>query len=238
MARTLAFGAALTQGPWPCQEDGFVVDPAQRLFAVADGFGGRGAGDMAAKLALAELRGKPAADAAGSEGEGLSPLQRRQRAAFEAANKQILTRNQPRPPGARGGCSLVLSELDAKGVITVTQTGACAAFHLRAGRLQAVLVPQAPLREEFQALLPFEALGLSERLCLETRSFTLESGDLFFLCSGGVDSEAPAFQQALLEQVALRLPGDSLEGLCRHLVENASLSAQSWNRTLLAVEKL
>ena len=237
MARTLAFGAALTQGPWPCQEDGFVVDPARRIFAVADGFGGRGAGDMAAKLALAELRGKTAEAVAGEE-EGASPSQRRQRACFEAANKQILTRNQSRPANGKGGCSLVVAELDAHGSLTVSQSGACAAFHLRAGRIVPVILPQAPLREEFQALLPQEALGLGDRLSLESRTLSLESGDIFFLCSSGVDFEAPAFQQALLEQVALRLPGDSLEGLCRHLVENASLSAQSWNRTLLAVEKI
>lgn len=236
MARTLAFGAALTQGPWPCQEDGFVVDPARRIFAVADGFGGRGAGDMAAKLALAELRGKAVTEVAAGEGE--SPSQRRQRACFDAANKQILGRNQARPANGKGGCSLVMAELDAHGGLTVSQSGACAAFHLRAGRIVPVILPQASLREEFQALLPLEGLGLGDRLSLESRTLALESGDIFFLCSSGVDFEAPAFQQALLEQVALRLPGDSLEALCRYLVENASLSAQSWNRTLLAVEKI
>lgn len=56
MKKTLSFGAATQQGTWPVQEDGFYVDPVGQIYAVSDGFGGRGAGDISVKLTLEELR--------------------------------------------------------------------------------------------------------------------------------------------------------------------------------------
>lgn len=224
MARTLAFGAALVQGAWPCQEDGFFVDPSRRLFAVADGFGGRGAGDMAAKLALAELKGK-------LEGPAEAALTR----VAQGANKLILERNASRPVAGRGGASFVAGWADAAGEVNLVHTGATAAFLYRAGALSPLLVPQAGPREEYQALLPSEALGLSESVRLESRSLRLRSGDLLFLASGGVDWESEAFRQSLFSQAGEWVPGASPEALVRSLVENASMSAQSWNRTLVAI---
>jgi hypothetical protein len=51
LKKTVAFGAAARQGKWPAQEDGFYADPQKRAFILADGFGGRGSGDLSAKLA-------------------------------------------------------------------------------------------------------------------------------------------------------------------------------------------
>jgi serine/threonine protein phosphatase PrpC len=58
MRQTIAFGVAAQQGNWPAQEDGYFADPQGRAFVIADGFGGRGNGDLAARLALKELGGR------------------------------------------------------------------------------------------------------------------------------------------------------------------------------------
>lgn len=226
MARTFAFGAALAQGTWPCQEDGFLIDPTRRLFAVADGFGGRGAGDMAAKLILGELRGK-------LEGPAEAALMK----AAQNANKQILERNIARPPAGRGGASFIAALSSGAGFVTLVHTGACAGFLVRAGELLPVLVPQARPREAYQPLLPSEALGLGDALRLESRELELKSGELLFLASGGLDWESDGFRANLLAQAAGRSLGSTLEPIVRDLIENASMNAQGWNRALLGIAR-
>jgi serine/threonine protein phosphatase PrpC len=232
MRRTFAFGAATAQGTWPVQEDGFYADPQGGVFAVSDGFGGRGAGDLAAKTALAELRA--ARDSA--EEAALSPALRRQRAAFHSAHQGILARNASRPFSSRGGCSLLAAAVGLNGWISLTQCGACAALLVRGGRAAPLLVPQCPPREEFP--LPDQALGLSPEIQPESRSFSFEGGDLLVLASGGVEWKSENFELELLSQLSVRNLGDDLSPVATRLVESCSLSAQSWNRTVLLVERV
>jgi serine/threonine protein phosphatase PrpC len=232
MGRTIAFGAAISQGTWPCQEDGFLADPTRRLFAVADGFGGRGAGDMATKLALAALRA-PTVD---NLTNGETPTFSRLRGSFLTGNKQILERNAARPPAARGGASLLAAQVSAEGDASVIHTGACSAFLVKAGTLFPVLLGQSAPRQESLSLLPDHALGFGEALQLEARQFRLRPGEIFFLVSGGLDWETEAFRSALFSALLVREPASSLEALARQLIEEASLPSQGWNRTLLALE--
>lgn len=226
MKRTWAYGAATTQGNWPVQEDGFLADPQRGRFAVADGFGGRGAGDMAAKAALLGLRGA---------GESSDPKELRE--SFRRAHRDIRARNETRPPTGRGGASLVAAWFVPVGV-AVAQAGGCAALLLRGGRCRPLLLPQAPPREDFQPLLPNEALGLGEEIGPELRVLALEAGDVLALVSSGVDWESDAFSAALLAQLALRELGESLEAVAMAALDAAGVSAQGWNRTVVLVEKL
>ena len=234
MKRTFAFGAATSQGAWPVQEDGFFADPMQGFFAVADGFGGRGAGDLAAKTALLEIR----AAKNPPEGNLFSPLVRRQREAFLLAHKQIQEKNSGKAPAARGGCSLLAASISATGQLFLTQCGACVALLVRAGRISPILLPQGGPREEFQPLAPEQALGLGETLLPESRTLNLEPGDILVMASGGLEWESESFQLELISQLSVRTSGGDLTPAASHIVENSSLAAQSWNRTLLLVERI
>lgn len=232
MKRTFAFGAATGQGTWPVQEDGFFADPLSGVFAVADGFGGRGAGDMAAKAALQEARAKKSE----AEGKGFSPGQRAQREVFFQAHRVITTRNQQKPAHGRGGCSLVMANVGASSFVDLSQCGACAALLVREGAVRPLLLPQASPREEFQPILPHQALGVGDAAAPETRAFQGRAGDLLLLISGGVEWESESFRAELLAQLAARLPGGDLSSLASQLVENSGLSSQGWNRTILLIE--
>lgn len=234
MKRTFAFGASTSQGAWPVQEDGFLADPISGFFAIADGFGGRGAGDIAAKTALQELRsvGPPPAGAI------FNPELRRQREAFFGAHKLIASRNQGRSAAARGGCSLLAARISESGDLFLTQCGACVALVIRSGRISPLLIPQSPPREEFQPLLPEQGLGLGDPLLPESRSLTLESGDILVLASGGLEWESESFQVELISQLSVRTTGSNLTSAASHIIENASLASQSWNRTLLLIERV
>lgn len=231
MKRTFAFGAATGQGAWPVQEDGFFADPLAGVFAVADGFGGRGAGDMAAKAALQGAREK----GSGSEGAGFTPGQRAQREVFFRAHKAIVARNQKRGAAARGGCSFVMATVAGASFVDITQCGACAVLLVREGEVHPLLLPQAPPREAFQALLPDQALGVGEPAVLESRSFQGRPGDFLLLLSGGVGWELGSFRTDLLVELGASLPGSDLSSVASRLVENGDPSSQAWNRTILLI---
>lgn len=231
MKKTFAFGAATGQGTWPVQEDGFFADPIAGVFAVADGFGGRGAGDMAAKAALQEARARKTE----GEGKGFSPGQRAQREVFFQAHRAITARNQQKAATARGGCSLILARVGGAS-IDLTQCGTCAALLVRDGMVRPLLLPQASPREEFQPLLPDQALGVGDAAVPETRAFHGRVGDVVILVSGGVEWESDSFRAELVAQLGARLPGSDLSSLASQLVENGGLSSQGWNRTILLIE--
>ncbi len=235
LKRTLAFGAAANQGQWPVQEDGFYVDPGTGLFALADGFGGRGNGDIAAKLALLECR-IPEAGIPASYGGGLySPIQGWQRDLFSVINKKLLHWNESRPPVLRGGCSLIVANVERERELVVTGCGACTALLVRYGSWQTLLSPQSPPRAHPSAILfPDQALGVGKNINPETRSLLLEPGDVLFISSSGIAWERAEFQGELMGQIALRPPGSALTGV-------ASLAANgggdsNWNQTAVVLE--
>jgi serine/threonine protein phosphatase PrpC len=241
MKRTFAYGAATRQGAWPVQEDGYFMDPLHGFFVLADGFGGRGNGDLAAKAALLEAR-TAAGPTAGARKGGApfrGPLAEWQRGLFLAINKKLLQWNETRAPNSRGGVSLLLVSSDReRQEFTLSHCGACAAFLLRAGarRWLPVLTPQAPPRADAEAsLAPDQAVGLGAEIEPETRSVPWQAGDVLFLFSSGLDWEREGFALELVAQAALRAPGSDLLPLVAFAAEGG---ASKWNQTALAVEAL
>lgn len=217
MKRTFAFGAAASQGTWPVQEDGFFADPAGGVFALSDGFGGRGAGDLAAKAALLAVRAKR------GEKKGLEE----QRRVFAKVHAELSERNQAAQ--AKGGCSLLWVELRA-GMVEASQCGACTLLLAREGKITPILLPQAAPREEFQPLFPDQALGVGDAPRAESRAFPWKSGDILIFHSSGM--EHPDW----LSSLAGHIPGGDLSALATQLVEGEGLAGEGWNRSVLLVE--
>ncbi len=237
MKRTIAYGAATSQGQWPVQEDGFFVDPGRGLFVLADGFGGRGSGDIAAKLALGAWRAARL-ELPPREGGLLSPAQAWQRELFSEVNKKLLQWNEKRAPGSKGGCSLIAAVVSKHRELTITSTGACCAFLLRQGRwIPLVTAQAAPRQLPAEPLFPQQALGIGPELVPESRSFTWEGGDLLFLFSSGFAWDRDGFPAELAGQVALRVPGSDFGDIVSFLVAGGDGQAL-WNQTVVAVEAL
>jgi serine/threonine protein phosphatase PrpC len=218
----MAFGVAAQRGGWPVQEDGYFVDPQTRRFVLADGFGGQGRGDLAAKTALKEIPARLAAPGVAA-----------QRTALAEVNKIILDQNAKRAPAARGGASVAVAQISPAGFVSASNCGATAVALVRNGATRVLLSPQAgPRAVPGAALYPEQALGLGE-VQPEARSFAALPGDLLFLASSGLDWESSEFQAELLAQWGIHLPGTSLAPLAEGLLQRVS---PEWNSTLLVIE--
>jgi serine/threonine protein phosphatase PrpC len=229
MRQTIAYGVAAQQGNWPAQEDGFFVDPQSRVFALADGFGGKGNGDLAAKLVLKEL-GARVPRMAEAKLSGTSV----QLAFFKDINKIILDWNGKRAPAKRGGSSLALVQVSTSGLVTMMNCGASAVVLVRNSASQALLSPQsAPRFHSGGALYPTQAIGMGAEISPEFRVFQALPGDLLFLASSGLEWESVGFQVELLAQWGIHLPGSDLNALARDLVGRVS---PEWNATFLGLE--
>ncbi|HEY8278189.1 MAG TPA: hypothetical protein VIH99_01110 [Bdellovibrionota bacterium] len=237
MRRTFAYGVATNQGRWPVQEDGYFADPAHGVFALADGFGGRGNGDIAAKIALEEVRNE-GGDRSPREGGIYTPAQAWHRELFGEVNKKILQWSDKRPPGGKGGCSLIVASVERERELTVTGCGACSAFLVRSGRWLPLLSAQAAPRVlPSDPMFPAQAVGLGRELNPESRSFLWEPGDLLFLFSSGLAWDSEPFLTDLSGQLALRVPGSDLASVVGMAVEGEGADAP-WNQTAVAVESL
>ncbi len=237
MKKTFAYGAAASRGTWPVQEDGYFVNPSEGNFVLADGFGGKGNGDIAAKLCLNEWR-EPKAPAAPVEGATISPLLLKQREVFLSAQKKLLQWNEKRSGSAKGGSSLIAATLRNGNELALTGCGSCSALLFRQGLWVPLLTPQAsPRRRAEDALIPDQALGLGKEIQLESRSFLLDAGDLIFLFSSGLYWERDGYLAELSSQLALRPAGGELGEVAAYAVGTPE-SPGPWNQAAVVVEAL
>lgn len=230
MRKTFAYGAATSQGSWPVQEDGYFADPGAGVFALADGFGGRGAGDLAAKQALLEVRNATKSPA---------PATVVHRELFAEIHRKLAQWNEKRVPATGGGCSLLLASVGHDAQVTVTGCGAGAVFLVRAGVWLPLLTPQAaPRREAGAPLFPTQALGVAREIYPESRTFLWYPGDIVFLFSSGLEWERDGFITGLNAELALRAPGGDLGAVANLATEGPGGLPPNWNQTALAVESL
>lgn len=181
----------------PRNEDAFVDRPDVGLWAVADGAGGHGAGDVASAAAVAALQDLPPALSAA---EMLAQVRLR----ITAVHAELQRRAQEAGPGriiattlavllARGGHFACLWAGDSR--IYLLRDGAFTRL-TRDHSLVQDLVDQGVLREEEaeahpQANVITRAVGAAGELELDKTSARLAPGDLFLLCSDGLFKAVP-----------------------------------------------
>jgi serine/threonine protein phosphatase PrpC len=174
-------------------EDACLVMPDQGLWAVADGMGGHEAGDFASQLIINTLSQMPSF----STWEGF----------IEAAQTQLTQSNhQLRKESARhyhnrtiGSTVVVMLAHENQGACL--WVGDSRLYRLRHGELEQLtrdhshvqeLVDQGLLSQEEAQEHPLgnvitRAVGSSERLDIDSLHFPLEVGDIFLLCTDGLN---------------------------------------------------
>lgn len=169
-------------------EDAILTDPAGQLWAVADGMGGHGQGDVAADIVIDHLETIP---------EGGEPRQMLV-AGLEAANAAIRAHARKAEVGQMG--ATVVALLIARTTAHVAWVGDSRAYLLRAGRLSALtrdhsvvqaLVDAGHLDPAAAALHPeanlvTRAVGASDTVEVETVALEIAAGDRLLLCSDGL----------------------------------------------------
>jgi protein phosphatase len=166
------------------------------LFMVADGMGGAQAGEIASRMcaeafAQADLIGPPPKDVL--------------RSTIQAANSRILERSRSDPDAAGMGTTVTAAFMDDGGTIAFAHVGDSRAYLLRDGSLQRLsddhslvgeLVRKGELSETDAERHPqrsviTRALGTDESVEVDTFEVRAQDGDVFLLCSDGLNTMVP-----------------------------------------------
>ena len=188
-------------------EDATLVREDLGLFALADGAGGRGKGDVAANLTLRSIENyigstvrrsheRPDYDVLGTPEQA-----RRLSAAVHQAHQNILDVIVD-DPSRKGMASTVVAMLMAPRTnqIHIAHVGDSRCYRMRHGRLermtedhtiaQEILERQPETPDTILEQLPrnsvVHALGMDEELRVSVRSLDLNAGDQFLLCTDGL----------------------------------------------------
>ncbi len=187
-------------GGRPDQEDFALADRAKQIFAVADGFGGRGPGLEASRVACESVRSflfKEAGDL-----DATLPFEIRPyfslvgNVLFNSlihANRALGKLNKGRSLNARGGASVVAGFVD-DGLLALAGVGAAEAWLFRGGQSSQLIKPQTygSLRDPFGAgthaagSAPLRALGMADSLEPELVEVRLQPGDWLLLHTDGL----------------------------------------------------
>jgi protein phosphatase len=188
-------------------EDTFVSDPDVQLFAVADGMGGHGAGEVASLMAIEALtefiqRSATRAVARWPYGEDctLSDLGNRLRTAIHAAN-QCVFRASERNEKYDGMGTTIVGALIAGSRVSVGHVGDSRAYLVRGGAIEQLtnddswtanilahdprLKPADIARHPMRHVLT-NVLGIRERIDVHMTERGLDGGDMLLLCSDGL----------------------------------------------------
>ena len=166
------------------------------LFMVADGMGGAQAGEIASRMcaeafAQADLIGPAPTDVL--------------RSTIQLANSRILERSRSDPDAAGMGTTVTAAFMDDGGTIAFAHVGDSRAYLLRDGSLQRLsedhslvgeLVRKGELSETDAERHPqrsviTRALGTDESVEVDTFAVRAQDGDVFLLCSDGLNTMVP-----------------------------------------------
>ncbi len=230
-------------------EDAHLVEPGLALFAVADGMGGHAAGEIASRVAVAEVKKSIASQRSQATMEAYvrepTPNARRQvlarlRRAIEHANDRV--REEARVDPERNGMGTTLDVVwlardhafvahAGDGRVYLARPSAVLQLtqdHAEVDKLKATGVLSAHNRSRNSRLL--NAVGIAPRVDVDTLFVDLTKGDRLLLCSDGVhgqlDSEA---------ELGELLRTGNADTASRALVARAALKGRD-NATALVIE--
>lgn len=191
-------------------EDSFCILPEHRLFIVADGMGGHRAGDIASRMATAEMstffdatqtRDGETSDWPLELDERLTPQQNRLVSAVKVANQRIFQASI-RSRAVQGMGTTVVGALftrdDCK--IHIAHVGDSRAYRIR-GRDIVQLTRDHSLLNDYLLVMPnltatqknrlptnviTRALGIQDGVAVDLYFERIEAGDIYVLCSDGL----------------------------------------------------
>lgn len=213
-------------------EDAILVDPSGILWAVADGMGGHGHGDVAADIVIDHLTRVPVQDP--GRGDVVE--------AIEAANTAI--RRWAAGSGvAQMGATVVAALVNDAGA-SLLWVGDSRAYRWRRGTLlqvtrdhsvvqelvEAGRLSRAEAERHPQANVVTRAVGAADRVDVDAVDIPLEPGDILLLCSDGLTKVVAD------ADVAAAIHADaSADQICRRLVEAALHGGAPDNVSVIAI---
>ena len=221
-------------------EDNFIIDPEAGLGIVCDGMGGHAGGDIASKTAV-EVIGDAIKRGGVAGCDGIALI----RAAVQQANHRLFSHNQQRgyPDGRGMGTTVVgVWRLPGTNRALIFHAGDSRLYRLRAGELHQLTrdhsLYQAWLDAGGQGQAPhrniiIRALGITADVAPDVDSQTVAPGDLFLICSDGLNGMISD------QEIADTLNTDTdLSELCRRLVDLANEKGGHDNVTVVLAREI
>ncbi len=204
----------------PLNEDSYLLDPEQRIFAVADGVGGAEAGEVASKTAVEVLAEAFRHHQAGEDVEDLMEL------AIQRANASIYQLSHEQRRFAMMATTIVALHMDGRRA-TIGHVGDSRLYRIapdgqihretedhsvveeevRAGRMTAEQAAHHPSRNVIS-----RALGAEPSVEVDMKTIEAADGTIFLLCSDGITRHiTDAELSALLREA------DTLDAACAEM---------------------
>jgi protein phosphatase len=223
-------------------QDDFVVDQERGIYAIADGMGGHAAGEIASSIAIEAL-----AESMRSNGDQAhDPKEAGQQlvAAVHEGNRRICDSVLARGEW-RGMGTTIVAMLDLGARAVIGHVGDSRAYLLRDGRLSRLTDDHSWVGEQVRlGLLTDEeaqahpmrnivtrAMGNRMELEVELNEETVLPGDVFLLCSDGLNSMLPDGEI----RRTLARHRDDPKAACQALVDQANARGGDDNVTVIVV---
>lgn len=222
----------------PHNEDSFLLDAERCIFAVADGVGGANAGEVASQTAVEILDEAFRQHRPGEDAEDLMEL------AIQRANASIHQMAREQKHLASMATTIVALHLDGNRA-TVAHVGDSRLYRLEPrGRLQRETEDHSVVEEEVRAgrMTPEQAanhpsrnvinraLGAEPTVEVDLKTFEVEEGTIFLLCSDGITRHLSD------EEIGeLLRSGETLEDACAAMKRRCFERGAEDNLTAVAV---
>jgi PPM family protein phosphatase len=205
-------------------EDSFGVVPEMGLFMVADGLGGKAAGEVASRMAIEVIRAcfeedDPEDTWPYGWGRGTDREEARLVWSIQCANRSILEAGRANAE-TRGMATTFAGVLVSSGRARIVHVGDSRVYRYRQGALERLTTDHTLLEEMLQkggvsldeiASVPdmanavTRALGCDRAVEVETRVERTETGDVFLICSDGLWGPVPERDMAVILAWSSRL---------------------------------
>ena len=240
-------------------EDSYCVVSNHRLFVVADGMGGHRAGDVASRMATAEMTayfdarsfdGAPASEpVAEDDGTPLTVDQRHLVSAVKLANERIFQASTLNRSVHGMGTTIVgaLYNRD-EGEMHFAHVGDSRAYRVRAGSITQLtrdhslvndyLLVMPNLSDAQKERLPANvitrALGMQEKVNVDVHAESVRANDIYVLCSDGLNGMVS--DDTILEIV--HRAGVDVEQAAKELVAEANKNGGEDNITVVVIRMI
>ncbi len=249
----LSFGACTHVGmKRDHNEDNYLVLQDQGVFVVCDGMGGHASGEVAAKIAVDEV--KQFFEMTARDRDCTWPYkfdktstydENRIAVAVKLANKSVLERSKADPRCRGMGTTLVSIYFTEDGKLVVAHAGDSRAYRFRGGELQRITVDHSLVEEYIrmgrlteeearnfpQKNIILRALGQQEKLEVEVNTHRPEDGDIYLVCTDGLSGMV---EDKRMEEL-LRHKGADLESCSQALIDAANAAGGVDNVTCILV---
>jgi len=239
-------------------EDNLLLYPEENVYVVADGMGGHAAGEVASQIAvdtISEFFKNTSADEEVTwpykENHDFSYVENRLQTAVRYANRLIYETALADKSKHGMGTTVVSIVFTNKGAYT-GHAGDSRAYRFRDGQVEPVTVDHSLLNDYMRAhaLTPEEieafphknvitrAVGMKEDVEVEVGKVELRSGDIYMLCSDGLNGEITDDEMNEIVQRFVADPAkcDDVEGMCTELIAAANAGGGKDNVTCICMK--